>query len=179
MITEGEFIHYKLNNLEAYYGPALVESYLAEKKLSGTGLFLDRKLRDLNRIFRFKKFTDKFDYIFLTHMCSGLTSWLCRNVGDNEKPDFSSYPLPPELLVDAGLEFMAYPELVHFSEVYKNMNTHPEPKVREKYLTTWNMYSLAYPGLMRSLVKHDMEPSGMSNIDWSKAKAMYEENLVV
>ena len=178
VITEGEFTHYQLNNLEAYYGPALIEAYLAEKKLSGTGLFLDQKLRGLNKVFRFKKFSDKFDYIFLTHMCSGLTHWLSRNVDDNEEADYSFYPMPPELLTDAALEFMAYPELIHFREVYENMNNHPEPKVREKYLTTWNMYSLAYPGLMRSLIKHNMEPSGMADLDWTKAKEMFENNKV-
>lgn len=174
VITEGEFFHHKLENLEAYYGAALVEAYRAEKKLSGTGLFLDRKLRDMNQIFRFKEFSSKLDYIFLTHMCSGLTPWLKRNVDDNEKPDYSEFPMPPELLTDSGLEFMAYPELVHFREVYENMNAHPEPKVREKYLTTWNMYSLAYPGLTRSLVEHNFDPNGMARLDWSKAKEMYD-----
>ncbi|MGK5095177.1 hypothetical protein WDW89_24600 [Deltaproteobacteria bacterium TL4] len=141
IITEGEFFHNQLENLAAYYGTALVEAYRAEKKLSGTGLFLDRKLRDLNSVFRFKEFSDKFDYIFLTHMCSGITSWLKRNVDENDRSDYSEFPIHPELLTSASLEFEIYPELVHFKEVYQNMNTHPEPKVREKYLTTWNMYS--------------------------------------
>ena len=174
VITEGEFHHNKLKNLEAYYGEALVEAYRAEKNLSGTGLFLNRKLRGFNQVFRFKEFSNKFDYIFLTHMCSSLTSWLSRNVDDNKKPDYKAFPLPPELITDAGLEYLAYPELVHFSEVYENMNNHPEPKVREKYLTTWNMYTLAYPGLMRSLVDYNFDPNGMSHLDWNEAKKIYE-----
>jgi hypothetical protein len=174
VITEGEFFHERLENLEAYYGAALVETYRAEKELSGTGLFLDRKLRDLNQVFRFKEFSNRFDYIFLTHMCSGLTPWLNRNVDDNEKPDYSEFPIPSELLTDAGLEFMAYQELVHFREVYENMNKHPDPKVRQKYLTTWSMYSQAYPGLTRSLVEHNFDPNGMATLDWNKAKEMYE-----
>ena len=176
IITEGEFSHNKLNNLEAYYGTALVNAYNAEKSLSGTGLFLDKKLRELNRVFRFKEFSKQFDYIFLTHVCSGITSWLSRNVDENEEPDFKNYPLPADLLVDQGLEYLVYPELVHFSEIYKNMNNHPEPKVREKHLTTWNMYTQAYPGLTRSLVKYNFDPNGMAELDWSKAREMYEED---
>jgi len=175
VITEGEFVHKRLENFESYYGEALVETYRAEKGLSGTGLFLNRKLRDLNRIFRFKEFSAEFDYIFLTHICSGLTPWLKRKVDDNDRADYKEFPLPPELLTDQALEFLVYPELFHFHEVYKNMNNHPVPKVREKYLTTWNMYSLAYPGLTRSLIEHNFAPEGIAQIDWTKAKEMYEQ----
>lgn len=174
IITEGEFIHYQLENIEVYYGAALVEAYRSAKELSGTGLFLDRKLRDLNQVFRFKEFSSKFDYIFLTHRCSGLTPWLERKVDDNERPDYSDYPLPPEWIADQAMESIVYPELVHFREIYENMNNHPEPKVREKYLTTWNMYSQAYPGLTRSLVEYKFDPNGMAHLDWSRAKEMYD-----
>jgi hypothetical protein len=84
--------------------------------------------------------------------------------------DMSPDDLPGETLIGEGLEFNAYPELVHFREVYDNMNTHPEPKVREKYLTTWNMYSLAYPGLTRSLIKHNFDPCGMADSTGVKQK---------
>ena len=175
IITEGEFFHTELENLEAYFGEALVEAYLEEKKLTGTGLFIDKKLRKFNHVFRFKEFAVKYDYIFLTHMCSGLTPWLRRNVDQNEQPDFSEFPLPPDLLTLSCYENMVYPELVHFSEVYENMNNHPDPKVRSSFLTTWNMYSLAYPGLMRSLIAYKLNPNGLSNLNWERAKEMYEE----
>ncbi len=97
-----------------------------------------------------------------------------RNVDEDETPDFSSYPLPGGLIIDQALEFNVFPELIHFKEVYENMNTHPEPKVREKYLTTWNMYSLAYPGLTRSLVKHNFDLRGMAELDWSEAEKIYK-----
>lgn len=175
VITEGEFTHKKLENLESYYGAALVEAYRAEKNLSGTGLFLNRKLRDLNQVYRFKEFSSKFDYIFLTHFCSGLTPWLKRKVDNDNSPDDTEYPLPPEFITDQELEYLIYPELVHFHEVYNNMNTHPDPKVREKYLTTWNMYSHAYPGITRSLVNHNFSPDAIALLNWSKAKKMYNE----
>lgn len=176
VITEGEFIHEQLENFESYYGEALVETYNAEKSLSGTGLFLNRKLRDLNVVFSFKEFSTEFDYVFLTHLCSGLAHLLGKNVDDNNKENYIKFPIPPDLITAQALESLVYPELVHFREVYLNMNNHPVPKVRDKYLTTWNMYSLAYPGLMHSLVEHNFAPEGMAKLDWTRAKEMYEED---
>jgi hypothetical protein len=175
IITEGEFFHTELDNLQAYFGEALVDAYSDEKKLTGTGLFVHKKLRKSNQVFRFKDYSDKYDYIYLTHICSGITSWLARDVEKIERPDFSEYPLHPDLLTSAGYEYMVYPELVHFKEVYQNMNSHLDPKVRSIYLSTWNMYTLAYPGLMQSLVRSKFDPNGMSILDWRRAKKMYEE----
>jgi hypothetical protein len=37
------------------------------------------------------------------------------------------------------------------------------------------MYSQAYPGLIRSLVYHNFDPNGMTTLDWSEAKEMFEK----
>ncbi len=39
VITEGEFIHNKLKNIDSYFGRALVETYKAEKKTFWDGAF--------------------------------------------------------------------------------------------------------------------------------------------
>ena len=54
------------------------------------------------------------------------------------------------------------------------MNEHPSPRVREIFLTTWNMYCLAYPGLIRSLLDHEFNPDAVASLDWSEAKARFE-----
>jgi len=175
VITEGEFFHDKFENLEAYFGEALVEAYLEEKQLEGTGLYLNNCLRDFNRTFRFKKFSEKFDYIYLTHWCSGITSWLNRNVDEIDKPDFDAYPLHENHLEPHDLAYLVYAELVHFKDVYQKMNNHPNPRIRSKFLTTWNMYCHAYPGLTRNLIKENFNPNGLSIHDWSDARKMFEE----
>ena len=176
IITEGEFFYNKFKNLEAYFGEALVEAYLEEKHLEGTGLYLNNILRNYNQIFHFKKFSKKFDYIYLTHMCSGLTPWLKQNVDEIDKPDFDAYPLHEDHLIHEGLEYIVYPELVHLKDVYLKMNNHPIPRIRTKFLTTWNMYCHAYPGLTRNLIKENFDPNALSIIDWSAAQKMYVEN---
>ena len=43
-ITKGDFEHYVMDNVEAYYGKALVECYEREKQIKSTGVYLDSKL---------------------------------------------------------------------------------------------------------------------------------------
>ena len=80
IITEGEFTYKKLTNIESYYGQALIDTYKDEKDLTGTGLFLDKKLRKLNRIFLYYDYSDDYDYIFLTPNCRSLF----LNIGDDK-----------------------------------------------------------------------------------------------
>lgn len=181
VITEGEFVYKQLKNIESYYGQALVDTYNAEKMLSGTGLFLNRELTEYNKIFRYKKFSKDFDFIFLTDFCSKLTPWLNRNVdGGNVKPDFKEFPLSKEYMeLHQDLTISLYPELIHFKNVYYYMNNHENPKIREKYLTTWNMYEQAYPSLIRSLLDYNLSPEGIAEIDWSEAQKRYEQKTII
>jgi hypothetical protein len=176
IITEGDFIHKKMENLQAYFGPALVETYLDEKGLTGSGLFLNNKIRKFNEIFRYKEFSKKYDFIFLTLACSRLVYCSQRDIKKTEKLEISEFPLNPVLFQDGDIDCILYPELVHLREIYENMNNHPDPKVRSIFLTTWNMYSLAYPGLTINLINHNFDPKCIANIDWSDAQKAYETN---
>jgi hypothetical protein len=69
---------------------------------------------------------------------------------------------------------MIYPELVHFREIFTSMNEHHDPGVRAKHLATWNMYTRAYPGLMRALQVRNFDPKALADINWKKAKRNFE-----
>lgn len=170
VITEGEFAHTKLKYFEAFYGQALVDTYRSEKALIGVGLFLDKKIRHLNKVFRSREFSPSHEFIYLTHQCSRVMPGTPGYLTD---PDF---PLPGVILSSTGSEFELYPEIVHFREVYSLMNAHPEPGVRAKYLATWNMYLWAYPKLLNSLVQHHFKPEGLATLDWTPAEKMFAEN---
>ena len=174
VITEGPFHHSKLKNLDAFYGQALVNAYRVEKGLIGTGLFLDRRLQQFNDVFRWHTFSPQLDFIYLTNFCSLLV--------DRVK-DFD-FPLP-SIVEGVELENLElfeagdlFPEIIHFGEIHQQMNAHPNPDVRAKYLATWNMYSLGYPKLMRSLTDHAFAPESVANLDWTEAKRLFDENRV-
>ena len=177
VITEGSFHHKKLKNLEAFYGQALVDTYRAEKSIPSIGLFLDNKLRKFNQVFRWRIFSSQFDFIYLTHHSTCLTptsedSLLPPGFDPFVNPEF---PLPGLVLTSSAIEFMIYPEIIHFREVYREMNTHPDPNVRTKHLAAWNMYCLGYAKLMKSLVDHEFAPEGLAKLDWTEVKQQFEQ----
>ncbi len=44
ILTKGEFFHHRFENLEAFFGQALIDSYRHEKDLIGCSLFMDSRL---------------------------------------------------------------------------------------------------------------------------------------
>jgi hypothetical protein len=178
VITEGSFQHKKLKYVKAFYGQALIDTYRAEKNLIAIGLFLDNKLRRFNQFFRWRPFSPQFDFIYLTQHTTNLmppAEDLTSHAELLADPDF---PLTGLALTELVAEFQIYPEILHFRDVYNQMNTHPDPNVRAKHLATWNMYCLGYPKLMRSLVDHEFAPEGLAELDWTKVKRRFEKEGV-
>ncbi len=184
VITEGSFHHKKFENLEAFYGQALIDAYRAEKSIPSIGLFLDNKLRKFNLVFRWRIFSPQYDFIYLTHHCTSLMPTSEESFFPSSLSEFNpfvdpEFPLPGLILTSTGSESLVYPEIIHFSEVYNQMNEHPDPNVRVKHLAAWNMYCLGYPKLMRSLVDHEFAPEGLAELDWTEVKRRFEEGLVL
>ncbi len=163
IITEDEFTHEKLNNLDAFYGPALINAYRAEKKIVGTGLFLEKSLEQFNLCFPHEDSLPAHDFIYLTQKSSKLHSLAAF---EKERKDIE-FPIPPEILPLLDMESGIYPELIHYSETFENMQNHPDPRVREKHRFTWSMYEKAYPSMMKALVRRKFSPTALSEIDWS------------
>jgi hypothetical protein len=183
VITEGSFHHKKLKNLEAFYGQALVDTYRAEKSIPSIGLFLENKLRKFNQVFRWRIFSPQFDFIYLTHQCTCLTPTFEESFFPSSISNFNpfvdpEFPLPGLVLTSSGSEFLIYPEIIHFREVYNEMNNHPDPNVRTKHLAAWNMYCLGYPKLMKSLVDHEFAPEGLAELDWTEIEQRFEQESV-
>jgi hypothetical protein len=175
IITEGEFYHEKMINLEKFYGPALVDCYNDEKALIGAGLFLDVALRDSNQIFRCIPFSKRYDFVLLTHQITKLIS-MVNSMCEVARTAVPAFPLSEDIIYDTDREYDLYPEIVHLQEVYDLMRTHLDPGVRAKFLSTWQMYVQAYPGLTESLITHGMKPDGLVTFDWAEAEKHYKRN---
>jgi hypothetical protein len=139
---------------------------------------LDNKLQRFNQVFRWLPFTSQFDFVFLTHYTSRLIPRPQDLIIKDELLSNPDFPLPGIFLSSQGMEFLVYPELVHFREVHDSMTNHPLPDVRAKFLAAWNMYCLGYPKLMRSLVDCQFAPEGLAEMDWSEAKQQFDEDRV-
>lgn len=73
ILTYGEFYYEKLENIEAYYGKALINSYYKEKDINSLGLFIDKSILHYNTIFKTALFDKDVHFVYLTqdieHLC--------------------------------------------------------------------------------------------------------------
>ena len=113
--------------------------------------------------------------MYLTQASSQSTPWLNRNVDLIAQSDVNNFPLPRELVDWTGNSFVLYSEIMHFKEVYDRLSNHPVPRIREKYITTWHMYSMAYPGLIETLVKSRFSPNSICDCDWNEPKRIFDD----
>ncbi len=168
VLTRGEFKHQKMENLEAFYGKALISAYLKEKKIPSLGLFIDENCNEHNRYFRTAEFGQGLSFVYLNRSIEDL----CRDTED-------SFPIRayyPRHIADS------YPYLawqVHFlADVYRNMRENNDPSVRTKFLTAWDFYERRYPNLLAHLVKNNfLLESICPGYDFSEQKQSFAEHI--
>lgn len=170
ILTAGDFSHYRLKNIECFYGGALIKAYLAEKNVPSLGLFMDETCVPFNRYFRLAPFDAALSFVYLNRSIENFShAW----GGD------------PALPVAAeGLDMWAFaPELpwdVRFmKDVYRNMRSHPSPAVRTKFLTAWDFYEQRYPKLMARLIATDFNVDSVSTVPghWSEVTQQMERQI--
>lgn len=163
VITEGEFTFKKLNNIEAYFGQALVETYKAEENLKGTGLYIDSKLRLFNSFFDFVDCGDGYDYVLLTNQLAGIKEYT------------DILPIPVELITQQGLEFGVFQECQFLKKVHELMTNHPVDKIKDKYIFTWLMYSRFHSRIMNALADSGFNMKVLVDMDWSYTEKTYAD----
>lgn len=162
VITEGEFCHNRLKNIDAYFGPALVDTHKVEKDLKGTGLYLDSKLRGFNAFFNYVDCGEGYDYVLLTQQLAGLRMYM------------DELPLDKKIIIDQVLGFGVYQECQFLKKVYNLMLNHPVEKVRVKYKFTWDMYSKFHSMIMNALIDSEFNMNALAVMDWSSVKKDYD-----
>jgi hypothetical protein len=160
-LTSGDFSHYPLENIECFYGEALISAYTREKAIRSIGLFLDDRCGKYNKYFRIAPFGGDLSFVYLNQSIEGLMEY----TGD-------MYPFRDRAIEDHAPHL---PWQVKFlQDVHTNMRTHRSPAVRAKFLTAWDFYAKRYPGLMQTLTTSAFSLSslGGKNAWGAEAKAM-------
>jgi hypothetical protein len=134
ILTFGEFNFSQLNNIQAYYGLALIDTYNDEKKLEGFGLFVDKNLTKEIIIFDKIPFTEKYEFVFL---CQSLKNLYSKTRG--------ILPIDIELLNETDTFYRIDEDLRFFREIEYLKNNHPCEKVRKKYQTVYDTYKSDLP----------------------------------
>jgi hypothetical protein len=125
VLVYGEFEHARPNNVERFFGKALVTAYLAEKAIPCTGLFIDPTSRRHNIVFHVEPFNDEFSFVYLNQSLDRLSD---GHLGE--------IPIDAWLLEQTDSQWYLSKDVRFLSDVYHGMRSHPDPRVRQKFLMT-------------------------------------------
>lgn len=170
ILTAGDFSHYRLKNIDCFYGSALISAYLAEKNIPSLGLFMDDSCVPYNRYFPLAPFDAGMSFVYLNRSIENLSN------GWGDDPPL---PLPAE-----GLDMWSFaPDLpwdIRFMKnVYQNMRSDSSPQIRTKFLTAWDFYEQRYPRMMARLVATDFNVDSVSTVPghWDEVTKQMERQI--
>lgn len=134
ILTFGEFNYSKLNNIQAYYGLALIETYKDVDTLEGFGLFVDKNISEEIIVFDKVDFTEKYEFILL---CQSLKSLYTKTNG--------VLPIDINLLFETDTFHRIDEDLRFLREIEFLKNNYPNDGIRRKYQKVYDVYKDALP----------------------------------
>ncbi|MEW8029665.1 MAG: hypothetical protein AB2806_18235 [Candidatus Thiodiazotropha sp.] len=163
----GDFNHYNLENTECFYGNALIKAYLKEKNIQAFGLFIDNACNADNRIFPTSKYDKDVSFVYINQSLERLQ----RNTD-------GILPTDPYHFYATEEYWELIWDINQLKSIYRNMHTQKNPKVRVKYIATWQLFFNRYPKILSSL-----QASGFSlraicdKHDWSSDLEKYTSEV--
>lgn len=148
VLTAGQFDHYQLENIECFFGEALVRAYISEKDIPSIGLFIDDYCNKYNEYFRVARFDDDLFFVYLNRSLESLNQYSA-----------GKYPITERGILDQGP--YAPWQVKFLCDVYENMRNHTSPLVRVKFLTAWDFYWKRYPEMLQVLVSKQFDMSAI------------------
>ena len=165
VLTTGSFTHYNLQNIECFFGEALINAYLREKEIPSIGLFIDTKCNEHNKYFRTEPFDRELLFVYLNRSLESLNEYTGGNfpVTDPTVADQSPYA----------------PWQVRFlKDVHEHMRTHPLPQVRVKFLTAWDLYKRRYGNMLTALEQGNFALTALAGGQgWASEQSAMEKDI--
>jgi len=170
-LSFGPFKHYKLENIECFYGHGFTDAYNGEKEIPATGLFVHASASKYNKTFPVAKFSRDYSFAYLNRSLDSLFNRYGRYSDGN-------FPIENAVL----FENQDYPwyiakDIVMLKDMHAKMIGHPDPQVRAKFLATWQLYRQRYPEFLAALEATKFSFDTICpGYDWSEAeKRVYED----
>ncbi len=164
ILRYGPFDHYDLSNITAFYGNALIDSYIKEKDLSCCGLFIDKSCHMYNDIFPTVRYDEDISFVYFNQSLERL------------KTNTDNY-LDALSVLDSTEDYWSILwDLRYLRDIYRLMMNHKDARVRGKYLTTWHFYRLRYRNVLDALEISDFSPKVIcSEFDWTEMVKTFAE----
>lgn len=144
-------------HVRAFSGNALIKAYRSESSIQAVGVFVDDTVKPHMNIFATQAY-DRDKGIWFADTSTMLRDMLF------EGTDFSYAKL--EIIASGKESLLAY-DFIYLKRLYEH--GHDEtlpPRIRTKYLTTWEIYRRSYPGLCHVLEEHEFVFEKVIDIDW-------------
>lgn len=169
VIRWGQFHHAKLENIDAFYGSALIEAYRYEKTIPCTGLFLDSFTAERNAYYPMVRYDSDHQYVLLAEELRYVL-----------EPGMDVWPIVEGklLLSDCDRDWGVEKAIAYLSEIHLNMRTHTDLGVRTKFLSTWDLYTQWAPELCAYLVANAFGLDSVAlGVDWGRLRERRESEL--
>ncbi|WP_299192472.1 hypothetical protein [uncultured Erythrobacter sp.] len=165
ILVGGDFHHFQLDNVECFFGGALIRAYLAEQGLPFFGLLMHQDCVPYNRFFRLDQFDDEYSFVYLS-----------RPIEQLHELGAKSYPVSYHEVADMAPNM---PESIRFlQDTYKMMRNNKEPTVRAKALTVWDFYSRRYPKIIAALTNNNFSLDSLGpRSAWADEQAALEKSI--
>jgi hypothetical protein len=142
ILTHGEFLFEKMKHISAYYGNALIDSYLKEKDIDAMGMFIDKRLKSINRLYPSISFDSNLDFVYLTQSIERVS--VLYNL---------EFPID-KFIIESTDEYLKFKDDVQYLKSLKvGIDTHTNSKIRSKYLQSYHFYMLRYGKHIKELEK--------------------------
>lgn len=154
-LCRGEFQHSRMENIDAFYGSALIRAYERESEIQCTGLFIETELVPYLGWFESGQYDEQCHFVYLMQTL--------KNISFEE----GSYPLDFNIIIPAGNEVWAAYDITYLRNIHSHMNDmNLSPRIRGKYLSTWEMIQKKHKPLLDVLERNSFDPNSICRIDW-------------
>ena len=150
-----EFEHSKMQPIDAFFGAALIRAYTRERDIQCTGLFIDNDLVPYPGYFHSSQYDAHCHFVYLMQTLDNITF---------EQGD---YPLDWNLVGPAGNDIWASYDITYLKNIHTHMHEmNRPPRVRVKYLSTWQMLQVRHRSLLDVLERSQFDPKAICDMDW-------------
>lgn len=166
-LVAGDFSHYPLENVECFYGAALIAAHNAEKEIPSLGLFIDNECSKFNLYFRHAPFNSEYSFVYLNQSIESL-----------DKFNGGQFPVLGRRIQVEDVAPEVVWQIRFLKDVYKNMRAHKVPSVRAKFLAAWDLYKQRYPQMLRVLENNGFDPSSLGESPgWMELQNKMEQKI--
>ncbi|MBU6424962.1 MAG: hypothetical protein KGQ69_01370 [Rhodospirillales bacterium] len=129
-----------------------------KKKLICVGLFMDCRLVGKFQIFHTDPYDNEYHFVHIMQHLQRISH------------DQNAYPLFHGDFTSNDTQYLCAYDLTYVKCIYETMIDHAvDPRIRAKYLGTWQMLRTRSAALLDIYVASNFDPRSISDFDWTEA----------